>query len=267
MNKLTHLIYLIILSSFYAHAQPNEKVHLKKGVYVKNNAIFYVGHLSKEYNDEFFSLYNKNKNKITEIDINSGGGSINLGMDLGDFIYNHKLNVTIPDYCFSSCANYVFPSGNIKKISSHTLIGYHGGAYSPTVDMFLESEKRRLGRSLTEQEKDKYTKKYSDIIKKGKNRQDLFYSKRKINKKIASLGKDAFPDIHYNMVYYPLKDFSTLGVNNIEVIDNKRWAPKDRGKIIVRTKSSQDFSQNTENTLILFELELNDLKKFNISLD
>ena len=267
MNKLKHLISLIILSSFYAHAQPNEGEHPKEGVYVKNNAIFYVGHLSKEYNDKFFLLYNDNKDKVNEIDINSDGGSLNLGMDLGDFIYNHKLNVKIPDYCFSSCANYVFPSGNIKKISSHTLIGYHGGAYSFTVDMFLESKKQELGRSLTAQEEDKYTKKYSDILKKNKNRQDSFYSKRKINKKLASLGADAFPDIHYNMVYYPLKDFSTLGVNNIEVIDNKVWIPKDMGNVIVRNKSSQDFSKKSADIFILFELELSDLKMFNINLD
>lgn len=259
MNKSKYLIYLFFLFSFFVNAHP------KEGVYIKDNAIFYVGHLSKEYNEKFTSLYNLNKSKVNEIDMNSGGGDVDLGMDLGDFIYKNKLNITIPDYCFSSCANYVFTSGNIKKINNYTLIGYHGGAYSFNPDMYLENKRQELGRNLTILETNKYKKKYTKKIEGMKKRQDIFYTKRNINKHIPALGDNAFPTIPYDMVYYSLKDFSKLGVNGIKVIGDREWSPKDRGNVIVKSKFSKDFSKKIDDQMVLFKLDLNDLKAFNIS--
>ncbi|MGX9608655.1 hypothetical protein [Acinetobacter sp. T63] len=49
-------------------------------------------------------------------------------MDLGDLVYVHQLNVEVGQYCFSSCANYVFPAGKVKYLNWCSQLGWHGGA-------------------------------------------------------------------------------------------------------------------------------------------
>jgi ATP-dependent protease ClpP protease subunit len=228
------------------------------GVYFKDGKIHYEGDITQGKNKKFFDL--SKKSQTHDIYINSGGGDIEQGMALGDFIYNKEMNVYITHYCFSSCANYVFTSGKNKFISEHALIGYHGGAYSFTIDQFLISEENYLKRKLTKQEVIDYTKKYSDYINRIKVEQDDFYSKRHINKKIASLGANAYPnvDITYDLAYYTILDFNRLGVHNIHVVGGGSWTPEDHGNLIVINKNYEP-SDKDKDKLKLIVLDLNDL--------
>lgn len=228
------------------------------GVYYEDGKIHYEGRITQEKNKIFFDLVDKVKTDA--IYINSGGGEAEQGMALGDFIYDNKMNVYITHFCFSSCANYVFTSGKDKFISEHALIGYHGGAHYVTVDMLLNSEENYLKRKLTKQERIDYTKKYTDQIKRFRLEQDTFYNKRHINKKIASLGANAYPsiDITYDLAYYTISDFNRLGVHDIHVIGGGRWTPKDHGKLIVINKDYKP-SEKDKDKLKLIVLDLNDL--------
>lgn len=162
-------------------------------VYFKDGKIHYEGDITQEKNKIFFDL--SKKRQTHDIYINSGGGDIEQGMALGDFIYNKGMNVYITHYCFSSCANYVLTSGKNKLISKHALIGYHGGAYSFTIDQFLKLDEKELKRKLTKQEVIDHTKNIRKYLNRIRSEQDDFYNKRHINKKIASLGANAYPNV------------------------------------------------------------------------
>ena len=229
------------------------------GVYYNDGKIHYEGEITYKKNKIFFDLVDKNKTH--DIYINSGGGDVEQGMELGDFIYKNKMNVYITDYCFSSCANYIFTSGKNKFISEHALIGYHGGAHSFKIDQFMIEQENYLKRKLTKKEIMHYNKEFNDHMKKITFEQDAFYSKRNINKKIASLGSNAYPNIKYDLDYYTIPDFKKLGVSDIHVIGGRNWEPKDSGHIIVINKN---YKQNTKDKdkYKLMLLDVNDLPDF-----
>ena len=85
----------------------------------------YDGDLTEDGLAEFKRVFTENKQTVKWLDIRSKGGEINTGMDFGDFIHSQGLNVSVTEYCLSSCANYVFTAAASKKIGKYALIGFH----------------------------------------------------------------------------------------------------------------------------------------------
>lgn len=52
-------------------------------------------------------------------------------MELGAWVHAHKLNVRVMEFCFCSCANYVFPAAVKKTVSNFAMVRYHGGPGGP----------------------------------------------------------------------------------------------------------------------------------------
>ncbi|WP_168416686.1 hypothetical protein [Acinetobacter indicus] len=96
-------------------------------VTVQENVLIYTGPLSQDANTRAAALL-KQFPQVQTLKITSQGGEIGLGMDLGDQVYAHQLNVEVGQYCFSSCANYVFPAGKVKYLNWRSQLGWHGGA-------------------------------------------------------------------------------------------------------------------------------------------
>ncbi|MDO5687318.1 MAG: hypothetical protein Q4G42_08070 [Neisseria sp.] len=107
-----------------AHAPPANNA---TQVSVDGRRIIYNGALDPQANAQVASLLQQHPD-IDTLVITSRGGEIGLGIGLGQLVFDHGLNVDIPDYCFSSCANYVFPAGKIKYLHRHATLGWHGGA-------------------------------------------------------------------------------------------------------------------------------------------
>lgn len=131
--RIIILTALLFILSKLCHANSNNRV------WVEGNVIYYLGHLTKALNNEVFRLYEQNK-AINLIAIQSKGGEVNTGLDLGLFLYSNGLNVRVDSFCLSSCANYVFTSARVKYVSSNALIAFHGGATSKSIinDTLLE---------------------------------------------------------------------------------------------------------------------------------
>lgn len=66
--------------------------------------------------------------------IRSRGGDIDLGMELGRWVFDHGLDVEVDGYCLSSCANYVFPAGRQKILAADSQLGWHGGAMQADIE-------------------------------------------------------------------------------------------------------------------------------------
>lgn len=87
--------------------------------------------LSGEINKNLYEYYtDKISKNIKTIIVTSLGGDVKYGIYIGKDIYDRKLNVIVRDYCFSSCANYIFLAGKKKFIEKNSIIGFHGTSFS-----------------------------------------------------------------------------------------------------------------------------------------
>ena len=101
---------------------------------VEGSTIVFEGDIeSSTYRDFLFAVRGK-EDEITAIRINSPGGITDQGIQIGEWIFDHQLDVIVEDLCFSSCANYIFTAGKNKIIEKDAIVGWHG---SEQQDPFL----------------------------------------------------------------------------------------------------------------------------------
>jgi ATP-dependent protease ClpP protease subunit len=199
------LCIIFTFTTFQSFGNTPQKDSTK--VYVEGNSIVYDGHITKQANDSVIKLYTK---KIDRLILNSPGGEINLGMDLGEWVFQNNLDVEVKDRAFSSAANYVFVAGKNKYLYKSSMLGWHGGATSDAPWYF------KL-----------YARKY---IKKAKAREKLFFSKIGVNHQIITYGQrpEFYKYIDENTVgwTYNLNALTKFNVNNIVLLDGV-WNPSD----------------------------------------
>lgn len=210
IKKIFILIFLILFGFIVYNIvfSSKDKYPLAK-VYRLESSIVYDGDLSIEGIEQVKKLYSEDINNII---LNSLGGEINLGMDLGEWIYDHKLDVTIKYTAFSSAANYIFPAGQRKFLYKNSFIGWHGGATQEPTTFY---EKLFVKFIL------------SDYIKKSKLREENYFKKINVNPRITTLGQQEVYKKYgkeYKGWTYSLDALSELGVNNIILIDEE-WSP------------------------------------------
>lgn len=135
MKKL--FLIPLIMMPLVAFGQSNNVLETK--VWVQGNRIYYIGDISEKANNIAKRLLKKHK--IDTMIIRSHGGLVSLGMDLGDLIFENKLNIQVDQYCNSSCANYIFPAGRKKYLLRNSQLIWHGGASQSIIfdkDNFLK---------------------------------------------------------------------------------------------------------------------------------
>ena len=87
-------------------------------------AAYYSGPISAGLNQQFFTAVKGHS--IERLIITSSGGEVAAGIALGLWIFEQRLDIEVPDYCLSSCANYVFPAGQHKSIAAGAIVAWHG---------------------------------------------------------------------------------------------------------------------------------------------
>lgn len=94
---------------------------------INNHTLGFRGEIivSKTYK-EFSKFYDSKK--IDTLVINSLGGAVIDGMEIGEVIRRDKLNISVDGYCISSCANYFFLLAAAKTVKG--IVGFHGGVIS-----------------------------------------------------------------------------------------------------------------------------------------
>lgn len=200
-------------------------------VYIISGELNYVGKLSAEANARLFALFEAQATKPTTLSIRSPGGNTDLGMALGQWVHQHKLDVKVLEGCYSSCANYVFPAARNKIVSNFAVVGYHGGLSSTS----FAADEEALA-ALTEQhggDKEKARAEFDQLLKKAiapqLEREVKFFQSIGVQQRITTLGQDekyakSAPESSVGWTY-ALEDFAKLGVTNITVI-NPPWQPK-----------------------------------------
>ncbi|HDY8066863.1 peptidase [Vibrio vulnificus] len=220
---LSLMLPMVVCSIAYAN---NPELDFTE-VTIANDVIYYKGVLSPEGNDLAFELYENAKEKPTTLVITSDGGDIMLGIELGEWIYNNKMSVEVNDYCLSSCANYVFPSGKIKYISNRAIIGFHGGATSKMFDMSeIDDMLFSLPKKEREEEKRRLLSDMQRYLKTAKAKEKEYFQKIKVNQTITTLGQDEKYSIYdtnrYSGWTYVPDDYTKLGVHNV-IVKSPPW--------------------------------------------
>lgn len=85
---------------------------------------YYSGEISADNNRAFFETVDADS--VQRLVITSGGGDVEAAIALARWVFARELDVEIPAYCFSSCANYVFPAGRNKIIREDAIVAWHG---------------------------------------------------------------------------------------------------------------------------------------------
>jgi len=191
-------------------------------VFYSNGQLEYIGSVDSDANQRLFALYEKLAKKPTTLSIRSLGGDTNPGMELGAWVHAHKLNVRVMEFCFSSCANYVFPAAVKKTVSNFAMVGYHGGPGGP---LHIE-----LDDALSAIEREAFLDNIEKLRVQNGRREAEFYKRIGVRTDLSTLGQGdqykAYYDKNPDAVgwTYSLDDFTRLGVRDIKVI-NPPWKP------------------------------------------
>ncbi|WP_108944159.1 peptidase [Shewanella halifaxensis] len=227
MNRILFFLTLFIHLSVFSNEL--QLVSISDGV------IYYQGDLSPELNDKARQIYEESIVKPEMLSINSRGGDVYLGLELAEWVFDNKLDIEVTQYCFSSCANYVFPAGRIKYLHNEALVGFHGGA---TSDSFDTSDLYSMYGDLNDEER---KKKISELVKDMETYlhdfkvvESNFYNKINVNQAVTILGEgegyDSYRnDENYVGWYYIPEDFVKLGIKNVIVV-SPPWKLKQYSK-------------------------------------
>lgn len=201
--------------------------------------IEYQGLITTEANDGVRELYQEASPKPTTVIIESPGGSAGAAMQLGHWMLDHELDVRVDTFCYSSCANYVFPAGRNKLLGSHASLMWHGGVAQPMDRLKLEhvlddmlgslDEQTRaevLGERSREQLLEDLEASRLDLIA----REAQFFQRVGVDPRLTVLGHlfehELLADDHdYDGWDLSLSDLDKLGVHGIQVTGESAWEP------------------------------------------
>lgn len=232
--KLLRIGFCLLIRVLFAVFFTLQAVSANTEVFVNGEEIFYVGWLTSEANAKVFSLYEEEKVKPTILNITSTGGDIEVGMQLGEWLVEKQMHIKVEDYCFSSCANYIFPAGVNKYLGSKAIFGFHGGAHSET---FIDVNHESTINSFPEDQRETVRKTLEEAVrvhfKENRKREVKFYKKIGVSRSISILGQEhqyqRYSGDLYNGWYYSLEDLGKLGVKNVIVLDGL-WHPQENAK-------------------------------------
>ena len=138
LSKICFLFSLTLFLSSCTSKPTTQDITIEQQIYSSDNKLFYLGEITHAKNSLLAELYRSHQN-INLLEINSPGGDVIAGLELGNWVLDNNLDVRIGAICASSCANYVFPAGNKKILQEHSLLLWHGSSYQSDVDELVNS--------------------------------------------------------------------------------------------------------------------------------
>ncbi len=191
--------------------------------------IYYQGQLNQADNQRVEELLSYDTGLITRLVITSGGGNVDLGMDLAEIVRKNHLDVEVPKFCFSSCANYVFMAGDVKLLGKDAILGWHGDAASAKWsdedirDMLKDTPEQNNPEAFTQLRAE-----YDQRVVTSHNREVALYQAWGIDHKLLTMGHapglvQQAREHGYRGWTFTLSSLKLLGVKGLDYTD---WQPK-----------------------------------------
>ena len=115
---------LLTLIAVFLAAISGIAIPASAGVSMAVGPAYYTGPITTEQNRQLFAA--TAGKHIERLVITSSGGEVGAGIKLGLWVADNGLDIEVPEYCLSSCANYVFPAGHHKSIGQGAIVAWHG---------------------------------------------------------------------------------------------------------------------------------------------
>ncbi|MGF1735283.1 hypothetical protein [Photobacterium satsumensis] len=198
----------VVLASTAAYAAGDDS---ESKIEIIDNKLIFHAPTEKESIELALSLVKDRQ--ISTIDLNSPGGDIRQAMRLARWIHDNKVDVVVNEFCFSSCANYLFPAGRFKYVGEQAMIGWHGGAHQaqdPEVDP-------------------KFKEAIAQYLQQAQAEETAFYQAIGVNPRLPTLGQEEgyrCQQGEQSGWFYSIDDLKKLGVTNI-VLKDGEWNPLD----------------------------------------
>lgn len=228
-NNMKNLLVFLFLASNALIVRAEKTTH----IYLDNGELNYVGNITQAGNQEVFALFDALDKKPAVLSIRSKGGNTDAGIALGTWIHQQGLVVKVLEYCFSSCANYVFTAAPKKIVSNFAVIGYHGGLSSSNFGVDAEQEARFAAMPAAEQSvaRKRFDDSVRQMVELKACEERKFFALVKVNQEITTVGQA----LQYTQRYgsddrflgwtFSVGGFEKRGVANIRVL-NAPWQPK-----------------------------------------
>lgn len=228
-------------------------------VTIRGDAIIFKGPISEINNQKLFKAFKEARNSPTSLRITSGGGSVEAGLELGEWVLENQLNVHIPRICASSCANYVFTAGKEVTLDSTAVVFWHG---SPTMDDLVAGtpaeQARRDGVEKSLQQMKPGLTDPHGYWNEVRVRNRRFFRNVGIDPVITMLSfvadesslekiTDAASWTQYG-AYISIEDMKYFGVNHVRVKGEKAWAP-EKSKVAIKALIKVTLVEDVEQRL------------------
>lgn len=224
--KLLIMTLVVLLTACSALAPTNDTPPPETKVFVdEHNQLHYDGGINEDANLRIFELYQSLQTKPNTLEITSKGGSVIEGMKLGNWVFDHQLDVVVGRGCASSCANYVFPAGQKKFLHKDSVLIWHGNSYQDDVsELYAVGNKSAL---------------------EFRNKENAFYKRINVHPLLGEYGHKDFSI--WNRLYhyfkgtvgydYSIEDMKKFGITNIQLIDNAwEWRKYKSEFYVLRVK-------------------------------
>ncbi|MGF6096940.1 hypothetical protein [Pseudomonas sp. 18175] len=218
-------------------------------VEVTGDAVHYTGDLNTDAVAKLADLVKASNGTVAKLVIDSGGGDVNVGMDLAEIVLAAELDVIVKRLCASSCANYVFPAGKHKQVTSGAVVIWHGSPIQeglmagPT----LEDIKFEDGAALSEKDKiallESLRGEAIRYVEDAKVRQNALFKKIGMDDRITVMGQQLKAAQEWTV---SIKDMERFGIRNVSAADdyglNVPAEVTERGFKLLRLDDFPDFA-------------------------
>lgn len=251
MKTLTKILLVFGVFIIYGCASPKQTVSDTAETQIELdelNRLIFKGHINSEAVERLFTLYDESADKPDLLFISSQGGSIEAAMDMADWIIKNEMHVEVGSICASSCANYIFPVGQTKRLSQDSILFWHGSAWQKSFDKVTDPN----------------SEEYIPIIAELREREVEFFSRIGVDHVIAVYGQGKrtgvrawlrylFKGVQLQGFDYSLEDLSRMGVDDIVVLDEK-WNWREHYKTIASEVRRVSLDDDYEFRLNRFEI-------------
>ncbi len=159
----------------------------------------------------------------------SGGGEINAGMRLGEWVFDNQADVVVETMCMSSCANYVFTAGRRKIIRANAIVGWHGNALQKKgmTDADVRAEIIQAYDQLDEQARSKFDlevllaqgiQQLREYMENSKANQARFFEKIDVDEYICRVGNEEYGVRSFFLL--SVEDMAKFGVRDVLAPDD-----------------------------------------------
>lgn len=196
---------------------------LEAEIRLADRTVLFTGQITDRNVERFLEMVDDRQ--LTLLVIASGGGEINAGMTMGEWVFDHGLDVVVDRMCMSSCANYIFTAGRGKTIRPGAIVAWHGNVLQSFDDQeaevraavmeayhrLPEAERAKADPDRLIEENVRQMQRY---MARSKEKQAAFFEKIGVDEYICRIGNERYGAEDFFVL--SVQDMARFGVHHVQ---------------------------------------------------